>query len=728
MKKIWKFNIGGLESKVFNLCVLLVIIAITAFAVIGILQLRSLSEMTEESGEKQAGVIKENTQTTMTTLAEVSMLNTVVLQTQNINGEFWTLRHDFQVLAKQVQDVFDRPQAFVEREVSYPNRKNQGVSTLQLLSPNEDGSIDAKSRSTLARIANLGPMMREIIDDNPDYIMDCIVALPNGVSMAVDRMCDQKYDENGKLKPYDPRERPWYKGAVEKKGLYFTPAIHSFFYDLTEVVFGMPVYENGELVAVLEGAIKLDMIQEAVTQIMDEKGSFCALINKDGQVVYSPITEGDLAMDDELSTNAFDTDNEELKTLVRSALDGKVDFDLVKVNDKSYYVAYAPIETVGWTLMVFLPEDLLTHSADDLLDEVDKVSAETKEAYTDRFSRTSWITLLVLVVLIANSIVISTYFARRLLKPIKLMTQRVEELSSDNLLFEFEKAYETGDEIEVLARAFSDLSEKTRNYIRQIMQISAEREKIATELSIATMIQQDSLPSTFPAFPDRHEVDIYASMTPAKAVGGDFYDMFFIDDDHLAFVIADVSDKGVPAALFMMISKTIIKVRAKRGGTPAEILEEVNNLLAENNKARMFVTVFLAILDVRDGSILTANAGHEYPVVRPAGGKFDYVRGKHGFVLGCVENMKYTNTSFTAHPGDMFFVYTDGVAEASNANEELYGPDRLLEALNETDTNDPKELLEHVRARVDEFVGEAPQFDDMTMMSMVFYGKEGAGD
>ena len=709
----------------FNLCVLLVIIAITAFAVIGILQLRSLSEMTEKNGEKQAQVIKDHTQETMMDTMTIAMLDTVNIQSRTIDGEFWTLNHDFTVLAAQLQSVFDNPEAYQRQPISRPKKSNKDVTSLQLMSPNEDGSVDDESVEILEHIATLGPMMKAIIDDNPEYIMDCIVALPNGVSLVVDSMSDQKYDEEGNIKVYDPRERPWYKGAVETGDIYFTQAIHSFFYDLTEVVFGMPVYHNGKLVAVLEGSLKLDMVQTLIDETLNnDDGSFCTLINKDGQIVYSPITEGDLAMNDELSTNAFDTDNEDLKNHVQLALDGTSYFDEVKVNDKDYYTAYAPIETVGWAMMVFTPKERVTKASDELIEQVDSVSESTKQQFTESFSRTSWITLAVLVVLIINAIVVSVFFARKLLKPINLMTRRVEELTGENLVFEFEKAYQTGDEIEVLAKAFSNLSEKTRDYIQQIMQISAEKEKIATELSIASQIQVDSLPNVFPAFPERDEFDIYASMTPAKAVGGDFYDMFFIDDNHLAIVIADVSDKGVPAALFMMISKTIIEVRAKRGGTPADILMDVNNHLSENNKAKMFVTVFMAIINTDDGSIITANAGHEYPVVRPAGGSFDFIRGKHGFVVGAVPNMPHTNTEFIAHPGDMFFVYTDGLLEANDANGEQFGEERILEALNSANTDNPEQLIKHVREKVNAFVGDAPQFDDLTMMALTYYGKK----
>ncbi len=243
-----------------------------------------------------------------------------------------------------------------------------------------------------------------------------------------------------------------------------------------------------------------------------------------------------------------------------------------------------------------------------------------------------------------------------------------------------------------------------------------------TELNMATEIQTSMLPSTFPAFPDRSEFDIYASMDPAKEVGGDFYDFFLIDDDHLATVIADVSGKGVPAALFMMSSKILLNDHATIGGSPAEILERVNKLVYANNKAHMFVTVWLGILEISTGKLTSASAGHEYPMIN-VNGKYELLKDKHGLAIGAMPNSKYKDTEITLNKGDSVFVYTDGVAEATDANNELFGTDRTLEALNAIQSGvSQKEILAGVRSAVDDFVKEAPQFDDLTMLGLKYFG------
>ena len=255
----------------------------------------------------------------------------------------------------------------------------------------------------------------------------------------------------------------------------------------------------------------------------------------------------------------------------------------------------------------------------------------------------------------------------------------------------------------------------------------AERDKrfVSTEkeLSIATNIQTDMLPNRFPAFPDRTEFDLFASMDPAKEVGGDFYDFFMIDDDRLAVVIADVSDKGVPAALFMMSAKIIINYCAQSGGTPGEILTEANAELSKKNKHKMFVTVWMGILELSTGMLTCTNAGHEYPVIRGQDGVFRVFRDKHGIPVAAMPKMKYRDYELRMEPGDAIFVYTDGVPEASNEKGDMYGMERLEETLNRLAGENPEGILRGIREDVDQFVKDAKQFDDLTMLCLEYRGR-----
>ena len=329
------------------------------------------------------------------------------------------------------------------------------------------------------------------------------------------------------------------------------------------------------------------------------------------------------------------------------------------------------------------------------------------------------LTALILVLAVGGTLAL----ASRVVRPVERMTKRINALSDGDTAFEMEDAYRTGDEIEILAESFATLSRRTRDYIAQITRVTAEKERIGTELSLATRIQASMVPSIFPPYPDRAEFDIYASMDPAREVGGDFYDFFLVDDDHLCMVIADVSGKGVPAALFMMASKIILANNAMMGKSPAQILTDTNRAICSNNSEEMFVTVWLGILEISTGRLTAANAGHEFPALRRADGGFELFRDRHGFVIGGMDGVSYKEYELQLRPGDKLFVYTDGVPEATDAGGGMFGKDRMLSALNRDAAGTPEQILNNVREAVDEFVWEAEQFDDLTMLCLEYRGE-----
>lgn len=261
---------------------------------------------------------------------------------------------------------------------------------------------------------------------------------------------------------------------------------------------------------------------------------------------------------------------------------------------------------------------------------------------------------------------------------------------------------------------------RTRRLLEKQIRDSEEQKRIATELDVATRIQADMLPCIFPAFPERSEFDIYASMNPAKEVGGDFYDFFMVDDTHLAIVIADVSGKGVPAALFMVIGKTLIKDHTKPNVDLGSVFTEVNTLLCESNNEGLFITAFEGVLNLVTGEFRFVNAGHEMPFIAKSGGTYEPYKLLPGFVLAGMEGMKYQSGCIKLSPGDRIFQYTDGVTEATNAAHELYGMERLTDILVRNADKPPAELLPAVKADIDAFVGDAPQFDDITMLCVKY--------
>ena len=278
------------------------------------------------------------------------------------------------------------------------------------------------------------------------------------------------------------------------------------------------------------------------------------------------------------------------------------------------------------------------------------------------------------------------------------------------------------NEIGRLSKDVVSLTAEMDDFLQRIEANAAERERIGTELSLASRIQADMLPRVFPPFPDRTEFDVYASMDPARAVGGDFYDFLLVDEDHLYLVMADVSGKGIPAALFMMMSMIVLGNHAMLKMSPAQILAETNKAICDHNQEEMFVTVWLGLLEISTGKLTAANAGHEYPILKRPEGSFELLKDKHGFVIGGMDGLRYPEYQLQLEPGTKLFLYTDGVPEATNSDQEMFGTDRLLEALNRKPDSAPEALLSEVRRAVDGFVRDADQFDDLTMLCLEYKG------
>ena len=330
---------------------------------------------------------------------------------------------------------------------------------------------------------------------------------------------------------------------------------------------------------------------------------------------------------------------------------------------------------------------------------------------------------LVFVICFVLIAIISVYVTRNMVAiPLKKLTEYVESYEEGGFHGE-EYVRKSNDELFRLANSFGNLNDKINQYIESLTKIMEEQKRIGAELDLAARIQSSYLPEGKNPFPDRTEFELSASMDPAKEVGGDFYDFFLMDEDRLCMVIGDVSGKGVGAALFMMVTKTLINTQATVTDSPAEILSIVNNRLCENNETEMFASVWIGIIDLKTGVVRGANAGHEYPALRRASGEFELFKKKHGLVVGSMEGLRFTEYEFTMEKGDILYVYTDGVAEATNAENELYGTDRMLSALNERKDAPVEEILSHVRKDINGFVKEAPQFDDITMMGIRYLGE-----
>lgn len=329
-----------------------------------------------------------------------------------------------------------------------------------------------------------------------------------------------------------------------------------------------------------------------------------------------------------------------------------------------------------------------------------------------------------LLIMIVSAGLLLWFLHRSAIRPLKKIQKGVRnymnDQDSEKIIRQME-TIRTTNELGVLSDDICELAQSIDRYTAENIRLASEQERVAAELGLAAKIQSDMLPK---AFPDRREADLYASMTPAKEIGGDFYDFFMIDDHRLGMVIADVSGKGVPAALFMMMSMIVVRNYARAGKSPSEVLSMANRIICENNTDNMFVTVWFGVLDLDTGHIVAGNAGHEFPIIGKPDGSFELFKDKHSFVLGGMAGMKYKEYEFDLEKGGALFLYTDGVSEATDASEQLFGTERMLCTLNALPDSSPEKLIGGIRRAIDAFVGEAPQFDDMTMLCIRYNGKD----
>ena len=335
--------------------------------------------------------------------------------------------------------------------------------------------------------------------------------------------------------------------------------------------------------------------------------------------------------------------------------------------------------------------------------------------------------LLTIGVTLLASVITGLVMRRYILNPVRTLAKETKEfVPEEDGTYSRERIgraeIRSNDEIGDLSRDIRTMQENIVTNTESLARMTAEKERAATELELAARIQADALPNIFPAFPDHGEFDIFAGMTPAKEVGGDFYDFFLIDETHLGIVMADVSDKGVPAALFMMSAKSLIRTYAKMDMSPAQVMQAVNDRICENNRELMFVTVWFGILDLSTGRITAVNAGHELPALMPAGGRFDLIREKPGIMIGARKGIRCREQEIDLAPGAKIFLYTDGIPDAHNPAGKMFGEERMVWALNEGCEKSPEELLRHMKKAIDGFVQDGAQFDDLTMLCLEYKG------
>ena len=720
MKRVHNLVIGGIQNKIFNL-ILLTVAILTAVSIgVSVYHNQMLTQLSENSGEAQKTAVSQITSSVMNEVVTQTLDRSNRSEAQAADEMFRDVREQVSFLSDMASVIFSNPNKYPPAPYAVPDPAEDGIWTAKVIYA--DG-VDAKDPQIASRVglaANLSDIMLSMCQATG--AANAYMALPEGIHLSVSDTSSSWFD-NGRLKSYDPRTRGWYQAAIEAGGTVFTDGEWDANTGAYCLECAAPVYgPDGILQAVIGMDLYLDKMEEALESSLTD-GEYRLLVNEKGCAVLEPQEEAFPLEESDKGTDLRGSKSEILAQVISDALTGKESAVLSGLlSDGAYYVTAAPIETTGWVLVSVFRQEIADQPVELLSGSFDQVQSETAAEYQGETQKLQRNAILLLLLATALMLIGGIILGKRIVKPLNTITKRIAHLREGNLEFKMEEAYRTGDEVEELAKSFALLSHKTVEYVDTVKRVTAEKERIGTELALATRIQADMLPNLFPAFPERQEFDIYASMDPAKEVGGDFYDFFLIDNDHLCMVMADVSGKGVPAALFMMASKIILANNAMLGKSPAKVLEDTNAAICANNREEMFVTVWLGIMEISTGKLTAANAGHEYPALKQADGGFTLYRDKHGFVIGGMEGIRYKEYELQLEPGAKLFVYTDGVPEATNAENELFGTERMIDALNKGIDAQPERILRNVRTAVDDFVKEAEQFDGLTMLCMEYRG------
>ena len=676
---------GKLGKKLFAAAMGISAIAVMIVSGIALFQFADAKGLIIRTKQEENDALYETNMNIMTDTSKESVRVLAISYAEGVNSNIEAIETSVRLLAENIGDLYDRENTGVSKFEDNMVYLQPGVSM---------GDVEAE----FARVKG----SRDLIDNVAQtfdkasalyYVSESGMLLSN-VEVDYEHMAGEEIDR---------RTREWYRGAAGEGNIHWTDVYQDALSGKAALTCSCPVYdEDRGLKGVVAYDIYLESLCDAIFTNSSDLFEHSFITDREGRRIASAGKTDALKLDDEV------------RGIVMEGKEAAVEI----YPDKEIVLGYAGIRINGWNFFVLMDYDAITAPMDHVGEAIEEGNKEFVAFINQKMKSVLTALIVITLCMIAAVSVVTSRITHSIVRPVERLTEGVRKISAGNL--EHQLAVKADGEIGELADAFNKMTVDLKDYIHNLEHVTAEKERIGAELNVATQIQADMLPGVFPAFPDREEFDIYATMSPAKEVGGDFYDFFMVDDRHLAMVVADVSGKGVPAALFMVIGKTLIKDHTQSGRDLGEVFSEVNQLLCESNREGLFITAFEGVLDLVTGEFVYVNAGHEIPFVCRREGVFEPYVIAPGFVLAGLEDTKYKCGCIQMRPGDKVFQYTDGVTEATNQENKLYGMVRLGNVLEQNAALSPRELLAVVKEDIDAFVGEAPQFDDITMICLEY--------
>ncbi|MDR0433688.1 MAG: SpoIIE family protein phosphatase [Gracilibacteraceae bacterium] len=686
----------SIKRKILLSFLLVCIAALVLSGAISTVQLRQIRDIAVKANMEIGSLAGEKSAQSLVNLSLDDLQSLAEEKGAAINVMLETYEDELALMADYIRSIYENPADYRPMEVIACNAVPADALALHyFLEPDFGARYELETsglKDETYLLGNAEKIFSAQMKVHPE-INTIVISTASGQNLQYDKDAFAKTVFLDTEPRFVAHDRDWYAQAKENAGLYISDTYQDGMGRGLTLTMSMPFYANG----IFKGVVGFDVgIGELDEQIKT------ATVAGDG---YIELLGGDRVISSPELIKRPDAPLPPYWEAVRATGSGSLRAGLV-------FAAWSGVELTGWKIVYVVPERNIIAPAVELSGAISVMTADASSAADARILSAILLTVALLLVIAVLAAGAAYQAAAKISEPVSVLTQGAKLIGSGNL--EHRLAISTGDELETLAVTINKM-------VADIKKITGEKERIDAELNVAANIQTSMLPHIFPAFPDTEEFDIYAAMIPAKEVGGDFYD-FFMDENHVWTVMADVSDKGVHAALFMVIAKTLLKNNAQSGMSPKEVLEVTNNILCEDNEAEMFVTVFIGRLDLKTGVYAFANGGHERPLLRRRGEDWRQIKIKSKPPLGTIENIKHIEEQFQLYPGDSIFLYTDGVTEAENKEHAPFGGARLTDCLNQRAEDDLSAILPGIKTDIDAFTDGAAQFDDITMLIMTYRG------
>jgi sigma-B regulation protein RsbU (phosphoserine phosphatase) len=639
-----------------------------------------------------------------------------------IDEQLTEIQNNIIAISSITTDIYNHPGNYIPRGIRVLKNGEQIDGQRESYVYYTPGINPADVQNEVRRMANIDKVIETIYHINSD-ITASYIAGESGFFLFV-------RTDHSTLLDYDARDRQWYKDTKKNNTLYWSDIYADSSGRGPTITCAAPFYDESDGKKILKGVAGIGVLlvnfSEIINAAAPDKGTIVFLLDRDGTKLFSSDGSGIKIENDVLvGENYKKSENPDLKLLAEKMTAREKGIIKITVGNKPSYVAYNPLSTLDWSLGVIVDQDVITSASSTMDMKIGELAAKT----TDKTNQVIFFMVFALLFGSFCAIVFRTYFSiaisKKIAGPISYLASQVRQLNGTSSDKEIIVPAAT-IEIQQLSNAFNAMTARLYNYAKTLARSVAEHERLSAELDISRRIQTDMLSYDFPPYPDRpYEFDLYAEMHAAKAVGGDFYDFFFIDTNRFALIIADVSGKGVPAALFMTISKTLLKNHLKDGLTPEAAVGKLNRQLAYNNNESMFVTMWVGVFNPTNGKLEYVNAGHNPPLLKSGADGFKFLYSNFiDLVVGVMEDTIYHKHEITLSRGDELFLYTDGVPEAFNKSQEMYGESRLREFVDLHYHLPIKIILEKLYTDINKFSAGIEQSDDITMIMFRYREKE----